>query len=359
MTNFLSFEYATTDDDLLYRKQFPLWIEKYAPGSIEDLKINSEIICNIRSYLDQNYLPHLLFYGPSGAGKTTLTKFIIKEYLGPQFVNYAKLEVNGSIHKGKNIISELPKKNYEKNNYPNVTLFIRKRLGKRFEDSKKFKLIVIYDFDNMSVEAQNSLRATMEKYNGTARFIFVCNDLNKIIEPIQSRTIILSFASINKQAIHDKLAAIGQQEQLNIDDEILLKIAELSEGDIKVAINVFQTFSECETKTLNSFSYIFNLPPQPLIWSLISDCYNGCLNGALESVKKLLDNGFSVPDILDILMKAVLKNKFDGNNDMVTDTRIRLNFIRNITDCYLANETHQSKYNLFGLITSMYESARV
>ncbi|HIJ02669.1 TPA: AAA family ATPase, partial [Candidatus Woesearchaeota archaeon] len=153
-----------------------LWTEKYRPESFSEVKGQKEIVKRIKAFVDQKNMPHLLFAGPAGTGKTTLSLVVVKQLYKDQWhENF--LDLNASDERGINIVRE------------KVKDFARtKSLGK-----VSFKIIFLDEADALTPEAQQALRRTMENYSSTCRFIMSCNYSSKIIDPIQSRCAIFRF----------------------------------------------------------------------------------------------------------------------------------------------------------------------
>src|SRR3989344_4966271 len=140
-----------------------IWTEKYRPSSFEEIKGQSEIIDKIKAFVQQRNLPHLLFSGPAGVGKTTLSLVIAKQLFGPNWRENT-LELNASDERGIDVVRV------------KVKDFARtKSIG-----DVPFKIIYLDESDALTKEAQQALRRTMENYTKTCRFILSCNYSSKI-----------------------------------------------------------------------------------------------------------------------------------------------------------------------------------
>jgi replication factor C small subunit len=169
-------------------------------------------------------IPHLLFAGPAGTGKSTLALITVKELFGSTWKdNY--LELNASDERGIQIVRD------------KVKNFARtKSLG-----NVPFKIIFLDEADALTPEAQQALRRTMENYSATCRFILSCNYSSKIIDPIQSRCAIFRFKLLEKKDIEQVLRKIERGENLQIQEEAVEILYEGSEGDCRRAINLLQS----------------------------------------------------------------------------------------------------------------------
>lgn len=200
-----------------------IWTEKYRPSKFSEVVGQEEVIKRVESLTNSLNLPHLMFAGPAGTGKSTLALIIVKKLYGPNWKeNY--LELNASDERGINIVRE------------KVKNFARtKSLG-----DVPFKIIFLDEADALTPEAQQALRRTMENYSSTCRFIMSCNYSSKIIDPIQSRCVIFRFKLLEKKDVEKVIKNIAEEERLIINPEAHGLIYEGSQGDCRRAINILQ-----------------------------------------------------------------------------------------------------------------------
>ena len=201
-----------------------IWTEKYRPNQFSEVVGQDNIVKKVQSLTSSLNIPHLLFAGPAGTGKSTLALIIVKELFGKNWHdNY--LELNASDERGINVVRE------------KVKNFARtKSLG-----DVPFKIIFLDEADALTPEAQQALRRTMENYSATCRFIFSCNYSSKIIDPIQSRCAIFRFKLLEKKDIEKVMRKIETGEKLQISDESVEMLYEGSEGDCRRTINLLQS----------------------------------------------------------------------------------------------------------------------
>jgi replication factor C small subunit len=201
-----------------------IWTEKYRPRKFNEVVGQDEIVQRIESLTNSLNIPHLLFAGPAGTGKSTLALIIVLELFGVDWKD-SYLELNASDERGINIVRE------------KVKNFARtKAIGK-----VPFKIIFLDEADALTPEAQQALRRTMENYSATCRFILSCNYSSKIIDPIQSRCALFRFKLLEKKAIEKVLNKIAQGEDLTITPEAVEILYEGSEGDCRRSINLLQS----------------------------------------------------------------------------------------------------------------------
>ncbi|VVB79821.1 Replication factor C small subunit [uncultured archaeon] len=201
-----------------------IWTEKYRPQKFSEVAGQEEIVKRIEALTSSLNIPHLLFAGPAGTGKSTLALIVVRELFKENWKdNY--LELNASDERGINIVRE------------KVKSFARtKSLGE-----VPFKVIFLDEADALTPEAQQALRRTMENYSATCRFILSCNYSSKVIDPIQSRCAIFRFRLLEKKDIEKVIKKITEKEKVEITPEAFEILYEGSEGDCRRAINLLQS----------------------------------------------------------------------------------------------------------------------
>jgi replication factor C small subunit len=203
-----------------------MWIEKYRPKTFSEIKGQKKIVARVKAFVDSQNLPHLMFAGPAGVGKTTLSLIVARELFGEDW-HHNFLELNASDERGIDVIRH------------KVKDFAR---TKSIRDVP-FKVIYLDECDSLTTEAQQALRRTMEKYSATCRFILSCNYSSKIIDPIQSRCTMFRFQPLSQEDITELVNGISEKEGLKITEEAIQILYSLSNGDARKVENVLQSCS--------------------------------------------------------------------------------------------------------------------
>ena len=195
-----------------------IWIEKYRPKDFDGIVGQDEIITVIQDRLSN--LPHMIFEGNAGTGKTTTAKAIANG------INADFLELNSSEERGLDTVRT------------KIMSFV-KHLS---FNNAPYKILFLDEADGITPDAQLALRPMMEKYSHNCRFIFGCNYLEKIIQPLRSRSKTYRFRPIDKNSIIKRLKYIAEQENIytSISEKDYEELADKSRGDLRVAINNLQ-----------------------------------------------------------------------------------------------------------------------
>src|SRR5216117_3436284 len=187
-----------------------LWVEKYRPKSLE------EVVERLQAYAKTGNLPHLLFAGPAGTGKTTCAIALARDMFGENWrQNY--FELNSSDERGIDTVRTKVKE------IARLAPF----------GGTNFKIIFLDEADNLTADAQAALRRTMETYSKTSRFILSANYSSRLIEPIQSRTAVFRFRPLKPEAIREYVGPIAKAEKLKITEDGMEALVYVAEGDMR------------------------------------------------------------------------------------------------------------------------------
>jgi len=203
-----------------------LWTEKYRPKTLGEIIDQEEIVSRLQEFVKRAAMPHCLFAGPPGTGKTTAALCLAHDLFGVRFQDVF-MELNASDERGIDVVRTTVKE------------FARMASL----SSVPFKILVLDEADNMTSDAQSALRRTMEKYTDTCRFVLCCNYSGRIIEPIQSRCALFRFTPLPDEKIVENLHRIAKNEGLKFTETGLKSIVEVAEGDLRKSINTLQAAS--------------------------------------------------------------------------------------------------------------------
>ncbi len=200
-----------------------IWIEKYRPRKLADIVGQTDIVVRLQSYVKSGSLPHLLFTGSAGIGKTTAAVALAREFFGDAWqMNFR--EMNASDERGIDVVRNQIKQFARTSPLAGAS----------------FKILFLDEADALTTDAQAALRRTMETYAHTCRFILSCNYSSKIIDPIQSRCAIYRFRPLDREAIAIEVGRIAADEGLKVSDDALDAISYVAQGDMRKAINALQ-----------------------------------------------------------------------------------------------------------------------
>lgn len=269
------------------------WVEKYRPHKLDDIVGNEETVERLKLIVQDGNMPHMLILGLPGIGKTTSIHCLAYELLGPELYQQATLELNASDDRGIDVV--------------------RNKI-KQFAQTKillppgRHKIIILDEADSMTPGAQQALRRTMEIYSNTTRFAFACNQLLKIIEPLQLRCAILRYNKLADDQVLERLLQIAADEDVKYNSEGLKALIFTAEGDMRQAINNLQS-------TVAGFGFVddtnvFKIVDQPhllVIKKILNACVatnGGDIDTALQLFDVLWNKGYSAIDIVTLTFRV-------------------------------------------------------
>lgn len=277
-----------------------LWAEKYRPRSLAEVVNQKEVVERLKKFVAERNVPHMLFAGPPGTGKTTVAHAFAHDLYGENYRQYM-LELNASDERSITVIRSKVKE------------FARSKVT----GEVPFKIVLLDEADNMTADAQQALRRLMELYSANTRFILTANYPSKIIEPIQSRCAVFRFTPLKKEDVVGRLMYICQNENIKCYDKALELIYELSEGDMRKAINILQSAAAISDVTEEAVFKVVGLAHPREVREMLQLALAG---NFLEARKKLRDlmitYGLSGLDIIKQIHREVFSTELKIPEDL-------------------------------------------
>jgi replication factor C small subunit len=273
-----------------------IWIEKYRPAKLSDIVGQDEIVERLSSYVRSKNLPHLLFTGTAGVGKTTAAVTLAKEIFGESWqMNFR--ELNASDERGIDVVRN------------QIKQFARTTpLG-----DASFKILFLDEADALTTDAQAALRRTMESYAQTCRFILSCNYSSKIIDPIQSRCAIYRFKPLSPEAIREEIRRIASREDLTVKPDAMDALVYVAQGDMRKAINALQGTAILSHQIDAPMVYAITSTARPdEIEELLSLALSGDFDGAESLLSRLIhERGIAPNELINQCYRAILRRDID------------------------------------------------
>ncbi len=272
-----------------------MWVEKYRPTKLSSIINQKEIIGSLRSLLkNTSEIPHLLFSGSAGVGKTTAALCLAREILGDSWREYT-LELNASDERGINMVRERVKK------------FAR---FSGLDTTIPFKLVILDEADEMTSDAQTALRRIIEDTAKHCRFIIIANNISKIIEPLQSRCAVFKFTRIPEEDIISHLEEICKKEKVKYNQDGLKSIQEYAEGDMRHSINMLQAAASLGTINEDNVKASAGLTKTSDVGEVLKMALAGKITDARNKTVELIKvYGMSESDFLKYLNEECYKIK--------------------------------------------------
>ncbi len=279
-----------------------MWVERYRPQRLSDVVNQREIIGSIEALLKkESEMPHMLFSGSAGIGKTTTALCVARQILGDNWREYM-LELNASDERGINMVREKVKKFSRWAGFGDIP----------------FKIIILDEADEMTSDAQTALRRIIEDTARHCRFIITANNISKIIDPIQSRCAVFKFTAVSRQDVVSRLKAIAEKEGTESDEDGLQAVYDYAGGDLRHAINLLQTVASMGGITEDRVKAAAGLTKSEDVKVVLKLALGGKFPQAREKMIGLVKvYGMSESDFLKYLCAAVFGGRTDHAGDIL------------------------------------------
>jgi replication factor C small subunit len=267
-----------------------VWIEKYRPRTLADIVGQDAIIERLESYVERDDLPHMLFAGEAGIGKTTAAQAVARELYGEGWEEHF-LELNASDERGIDVVRD------------RIKSFARTSFG----GAISYRIIFLDEADALTSDAQSALRRTMEQFSTNVRFILSCNYSSQIIDPIQSRCAVFRFGSLPDEAVATQVRQIADEEGIELTDEGVDALGYAADGDMRKAINGLQAAAITGGVVDEESVFAITSTARPEdIKEMVELALDGDFTAARARLDELLtEEGIAGGDVIDQLHRTV------------------------------------------------------
>jgi replication factor C small subunit len=281
-----------------------IWVDKYRPKKFDEIIGQENFVKRVKSFVEKKNLPHLLFAGVPGTGKTTTAFVVVNELYGINGLRGNFLELNASDDRGIDVIRTKIKE------------FARLKSLTEIP----YKIICLDEADSLTKDAQQALRRTMEKFSSTCRFILSCNEMSKLIDPIQSRCVIFKFKGLDKNSVFSLIEKVENEEKIKVEEEAKELLFKISKGDLRKILNTLQAASSVNSNvTKQTIEEVVDFVNPDEIKNMLNFAQKGDFFRAREEMIKLRSiRGLSGLEILKEIYKQLI------NMDMEPQKKIKL-----------------------------------
>lgn len=267
-----------------------VWTEKYRPDSLEQVVGQEKIVERLQAFVNEGTIPHLMFAGPAGTGKTTSAVSLAKDLYGDKWKQNF-METNASDERGIDVVRD------------RIKDFARTK-----PVDADYKIIFLDEADALTSDAQQALRRTMEQFSDNCRFILSCNYSSKIIDPIQSRCAVFRFNRLDEENVKVYIKRLAENEDFKISEEAVEAVLRVSSGDLRRVTNILQTASMQKDKIEEQDIYgaAASLRPEE-INEVLEKALNGDFMDSRDQLSELMiDRGLDGQDVINAIHREVL-----------------------------------------------------
>jgi len=285
-----------------------IWVDKFRPKNFDEIVGQDYFVKRVKAFLDSKNLPHLLFAGTAGTGKTTTALVVARELYGDGALRGNFLELNASDDRGIDVIRNQIKDFAKLKSLTNVP----------------YKIICLDEADSLTKDAQQALRRTMERYSHSCRFILACNEISKLIDPIQSRCVIFKFKPLEEKNLIKLIERIEKIESLEIEKDAKDLLVNICKGDMRRLVNMLQAAASINKNiTKKSLDEVIDYVDPKEIIEMINHAKGGDFFKARDSMIKLKTiRGLTALEILKEIYRQVIEMDIDSKTKVKFIDRI-------------------------------------
>jgi replication factor C small subunit len=268
-----------------------VWTEKHRPDTLSEAVGQDKITERLEAFVEEDSIPHMMFAGPAGTGKTTSAVALAKDLYGDDWKQNF-METNASDERGIDVVRE------------KIKDFARTK-----SVNADYKIIFLDEADALTSDAQQALRRTMEQFSGNCRFILSCNYSSKIIDPIQSRCAVFRFNRLEEDDVKEYIKRLGKEEDFKISKDATEAVMRVSEGDLRRVTNILQTASinNEEIEEEDVYGVAASLRPEE-IHEILEKSLNGDFIEAREELADLMiDRGLDGQDVISSIHREIFE----------------------------------------------------
>ena len=262
-----------------------LWTDIYKPMNLDNIIGNDKIISRFKNMIDTGMIPHMICTGSSGVGKTISIQCLANSFKDKHHAEI--ININGSEIRSVDILKS------------KIIVF-----GKKKIQHNHYRLVIIDEADSIHTSIQHTLRRLVDDFSSKVSFIFVCNLLRKIIEPIQSRCTIFNLTRLSDEQIGTAIENICDQENYEYTKGGISAITLISDGDIRFAINnaqaIIQTFGNLNQRSVYK---LCDLPHPQIMHKILDACKTSNIREINKLITMLWKDGYSAIDIVNSIFK--------------------------------------------------------
>lgn len=272
-------------------QEFVVWAEKYRPAKFDEIINQKHIVERVEAFVKAGNIPHMIFSGPPGCGKTTLSLVIAKELYGESWKQNV-LQLNAS----------------DERRIEDVRTQVKEFARTKPIGDVPFKIIIMDEADAMTSDAQQALRRIMEDFSSITRFIFTANYSNKIIEPLQSRAAIFRFKALEDKYVLEFIERIEKNEKLKITKSGKEAIVRICEGDLRKVANILQVAASIKKEIDEDDIYEAASLAKP---KEVKEMLDLAVSGKFLEAKKILEDliikrGLSGSDLVSEIHRQII-----------------------------------------------------
>ncbi|AGM11702.1 replication factor C small subunit [Halovirus HCTV-5] len=275
-----------------------IWVEKYRPQTLDDIVGHEEVVKRMRKFLGTEDVPHVVFAGKQGIGKTAIIQAFAKEKYGEDNWRNNILELNASDERGIDTIRDKVK------NYA-----VQGTIG-----DHQYKIVFLDEADQLTKDAQTALRRIMEDHADVTRFFLSCNYLSQIIGPIQSRCAPFSISPLTDDDLYQIGQNVAEQEGLTIADDTLKLMVNAAGGDARKLINSMQAAAYEGEIDENGVNVVVSTVDDALVEQIVNTAVEGDLDDAMRQLDvEVLKEGVPTNQLCDSFLRVIKRQDLPGD----------------------------------------------